>query len=117
MRIPVNRLHGRARQREDTAEDALADQLSKTYTVLWDKALDFTDERGDTETIVFDLTIPSHLLIIEVQHKQDDKSIMAEMVREKVARANGWRICRLTEKEAAGPNVLSIIKQTLERPV
>jgi very-short-patch-repair endonuclease len=115
MRIPIHPVRGKARQREDTAEDRLSDELSKTYTVLRQKALDYVDESGHKQTMVMDMAIPDRKLIIEIQGKQDNKSIMAEMAREKVARENGWRICRLTEREAMGDNMLALVKREIDR--
>lgn len=115
MRVPVNRLHGKARAREDTPEDLLVERLSKSYTVVRDKALEYTDEAGKRQTMIMDIAIPSQKLIVEIQKKQDTKSIMGEMAREKVARANGWRVCRLNERDAKSDDAFYFVKREIER--
>ena len=115
MRTSTHPLRGRAGQREDTAEDALADQLSKTYTVIRQKALGYVDEAGRKQTMLMDMAIPAHSLLVEIQKRQDSKNILAEMARERVARANGWHVCRLTEREAKSEDVLYFINREIER--
>lgn len=115
MRIPVNQLRGKARQREDTPEDKLADELSKTYTVVRQKALEYHDEQGHKQTMIMDIAIPDYKLIIEIQTKQDTKSVIAEIAREKVARINGWTVCRLAEKDAKGEEAFYRVRREIER--
>jgi|GEM_PF-5042863 len=115
MRTPVNRLYGKARQREDTPEDFLADKLSKTYTVVRDKTLEYKDANGNKQSTTADIVIPAHKLIVEIQKKQDDKTIIAEMARDRVARECGWRVCRITDREAMSDDVLYYINREIER--
>jgi len=99
MRVPVHQVHGKVKPKEDTVEDILAIALAKHYKVLRQKAFDYVDGAGQKQVLIVDITLPEQSLMVEVQKKQDNKSIIAEMAREKVARTNNWIVCRVTENE------------------
>jgi very-short-patch-repair endonuclease len=109
MRVPVNRIRGKAAA--ETPEDLLANELSKHHTVLRDKILDADN------SFIAGIALPDHKLIIEVQEKQDNKAILKEMAREKLARAIGWSIFRPNEKEIQGDmdSVLYKIDREIQR--
>jgi very-short-patch-repair endonuclease len=90
MRTPVNRVKGTPKA--DTIMDLLSDELSKVYTVARDKEF---SHGGKSFTA--DITLPQYKTIVEVQGKQDNKEIMAEMSRDRIARASGWIIVRCQE--------------------
>ncbi len=115
MRIPVHQLKGKAPRREETPEDLFAALLSKTYDVSREKSFSYTDAQGAKQTMVMDIVIPKHKMIVEIQKKQDTKGIIAEIARDKVARANGWTICRLSERDARNEDEFWQIKREIER--
>lgn len=115
MRIPVHQLKGKAPRREETPEDLFAALLSKTYNVSRDKAFDYTDAQGKKQTMTMGIVIPKHKMIVEIQQKQDTKGIIAEIARDKVARANGWTICRLSERDARDEEEFWQVKREIER--
>ena len=115
MRVPVHRIRGKPAA--DTPEDVFAALLATQYTVARNKSFSYVSEAGEKKTLVVDLTLPKHKLMIEVQGKQDTKSMIAEMFRERIARDLGWGVCRFTEKEflADGSTVLYKIQREIER--
>jgi len=117
MRIQVHQLRGKPGVHHDTVEDVLCDELAKHYTVIRRKSFIYVDGAGRKQVLVADVVLPKHSLIVEVQKKQDNKGIIAEMAREKVARDHGWGVCRFNEKEIAGDidNVLYKIQREIER--
>jgi hypothetical protein len=114
MRVPVNRIRGKAAV--ETTEDILADALAKQYPVTRGKTFVY-DEGGHKRELNADIVLAKQGLIIEVQEKQDNKAIMAEMARERIARANGFSISRFSEKEVRGDidNVLHKIGREVQR--
>ncbi len=115
MRIPVRQLHSKPRRKEESPEDLCAALLSKTYTIVRDKAFDYTDAQGHRQRMVMDIAIPKHKMLIEIKKKQDTKGIMGEIARDKVARANGWSICRLSESDARNEDEFWQVKREIER--
>ena len=115
MRTPVRQLHGKPRQRQETPEDACAALLSKTYAIVRDKAFDYTDDAGRKQTMVMGIAIPKHKLLVEIKQKQDTRGIIGEIARDKVARANGWSICRLSESDARNEDEFWQVQREIER--
>lgn len=94
MRVPVHRIKGKAAAQMPI--DILADELSKRYTVVRDRVM---DNKGDM--FVASIALPDKKLVVEIQEKQADKAILAEMSRERITRSLGWRICRLNDRDLA----------------
>jgi very-short-patch-repair endonuclease len=90
MRTPVNRIKGKPLA--ETPEDLVAAELSKQYKVKRELTLEH-----DGKSFVAGILLPDQKLIVEISGKGDDKGIMAEMVRERIARGLGWRICRVRD--------------------
>jgi very-short-patch-repair endonuclease len=112
MRVPVNRVSGKSKPRQDSPEDAFAEVLAKKYTVVRDKH--FT---GNGNDFTASIALPQHSLIIEIQEKRNDKSIMAEMKREGIARATGWGIVSFPADDVRSDvdNILYKIAREIER--
>jgi very-short-patch-repair endonuclease len=90
MRTPVNRIKGKPQA--ETIEDILSNVLSQHYKVVRQKAI---EHQGQTFTA--DIALPEQKIALERQEKQDNKAIMAEMARERIARGAGWSIFRFQE--------------------
>jgi very-short-patch-repair endonuclease len=95
MRVPVKISHAK---KSDTAHDLLASALSQHYEIARDIVLEQATPAG-TDQFTADVAIPKYKMVVELQAKQDNKGILAEMKRERIARANGWEICRVSEAE------------------
>lgn len=115
MRVPVRPVKGKARK--ETPYDRLAQELSQHYEISRDMLLEYTDDGGTKHSFTVDIAIPKYKMVVEFQGGQDNKNVLAEMKRERIARANGWNICRVTEKEMIGDidTVFYKVRRDIER--
>jgi hypothetical protein len=97
MRVPVRPVKGKARK--ETPYDQLSQELSQYYEIVRDMPLEYADDGGTKHSFTADIAIPKYKMIVEFQGGQDNKTVLGEMKRERIARANGWHISRVTEKE------------------